>query len=868
MSVRRNIRAHGGSLRDDSGRSAASNTNREDSPQILTKRILACIILAVSYAFPIGQLAGGLINLANDRVSLSFDDQTGGLIRIKNLSTGDEYLKGPPAGGNSFRAYVDTKEILPPAAKAGMPFSVTPVEDGMGGAIVDPKNCKVIRIDRGKGPHLIIESRHAKTGLRFKLRVALPPKSHTATLELRVVNTSPEKRRVMVALPYLTGLALGPDRGTNRGVHLRGWGKAGGPAWTRQGGMYGGPWNMQWNAVYEPALDEGLGIISIDRKMVQKPGRLFRRFAPSGLSVLHYPAAELAPGQGVDIMPAQILVHRGNWRVVAKEYRQKIKGYIKPRVSPDWFRLYPAGSWLNFPNPADTAAAKARGEAPTFAKLMPKRAAGTFYRTQGYGWQQEFMRDGIFATYHAGYDRIRDDLGGAASLRDGVAATKKLGRKPFVTVATVSIHPDAHWLKGKNPRDYWLMDSPEATFPGDTPRRNFFADVRYEPYQDHFAAMIGRLLTKTGLDGIYLDEGGGDYYGPNYNKSFAERSPFALGEKYPGIAFHRKLRAAVEAANPGAVITSENKNEMTLPFLDGAHMNTHPGREIQPFRLVYPEFSTECMNGGIPALLNNHGSIVRDIIAYESKVGFGDAHQESIKGVGIHAIRPAVLDTLSLDEIRSRTPLYRYAELRPTLREWAYHGDASNDDPVAVGIPESRAEEFVGRLWMAPNYWLLTAGHFAGWKQSKPTVFKLPKLPAAITSAHEYDLETLDLEPTALTRKGGNIHVTINHGFSAVLLPMPTCPPLIQFGEPPPEVLRRGESYRLQLESIAPWLPNKRRELLDVTLAFPGLELGRAKLQLPGSVELTVPADTLSGHYYFSASAESSLPLWRVLRVE
>ena len=725
------------------------NTNGHEDPRIGTKIFLAGVVL-VLFLFPTEQLAAGTVELANDRVSLSFDEKTGALISLKNVATGDEYLKGPTAGGNPFRAYIDTKDILPPAAKAGMPFSVTPVEDAMGGVIIDPEDCQIIRVDRGDEPHLIIKSFHPQTGLLFNLSVFLAEKSDTAVLALDVRNRSQRKRRVMVAMPYLTGLMLGSERDTNRGVHLRGWGKAGGPAWTRQGGMYGGPWNMQWNAVYEPSLDEGLGIISIDRKMVQKPGRLFRRFGPSGMSVLHYPAAELAPGQSVEIMPAQLLVHRGNWRVVAKAYRRQIKHHIKPRKSPEWFRLYPAGSWLNFPNPTDTAAAKARGENPTFAKLMPKRAAGTFYMTQGYGWQQEFMVDGVFSTYHAGYDRIRADLGGAASLRQGVAATKRLGRKPFVTVATVSIHPDAHWLKGKNPRDYWLMASPQAKFPGDTPRRNFFADVRYKPYQDHFAAMIGRLIAQTGLDGIYLDEGGGDYYGPNYNKSFAGHSPFALGEKYPGIAFHRKLRAAVDAANPGAVITSENKNEMTLPFLDGAHANTHPGREIQPFRLVYPEFSTECMNGGIPAMLNNHGSIVQRIIAYEWKVGFGDTHQESIKGKGSHAMRPAVLDDMSNEEIGARTPEYRYAELRPTLRDWVYHGDVTNEDPVAIGIPPERAEELIARLWKTPHYWLLTAGHFAGWKQKKPTVFELPELPAEITSGYEFDLETLALTPTTL----------------------------------------------------------------------------------------------------------------------
>ena len=806
------------------------------------------------------------ITLENAHLSLGFDSMTGALIRLENRETGDNYLKGESTGGSPFRAYVDTEDVLPTAAKAGMPFSVTPVEDAMGGSILDPGSCrlvKAVRDERG----LTIHSEHRPTGLEFVLRAAVDDGSHTVSLGLQIRNAGEASRRVMVAFPYLTGLLLGQDAATNRGVHLRGWGKAGGPAWTRQGGMYGAGWNMQWNAVWEPSIDEGLGLICIDREMLQKPGRIFRRFEPGGMSVVHYPALELKPGRKADIMSAELLVHRGNWRVVAKEYRREIRKYIRPRRVPDWFRVYPAGSWLNFPDPEATAAAKKRGEDPTFAKLMARRAAGVFYMTQGYGWQQEFLPDGHFPTYHGEYDRVREDLGGVGSLREGVRAAKRLGRKPFVTVATVSIHPGAHWLKGKNPRDYWLMSSPSPTaFPGDGDYKNFFADVRYEPYQEHFSAMIGRLISNTGLDGIYLDEGGGDYYGPNFNSSLKGRSPYALGENYPGIAFHRKLRAAVDAANPDAVITSENKNEMTLPFLDGAHHNTHPGREIQPFRVVFPEFGSECLVGAIPALLNNHGSIVQHTIAYQWRTGFGDAHQESIKGKGSHAGKPSVLDGMSDEEITARTPTYRYAELRPTLRDWALHGEATDEDPVAL-VPDTRAEEFVGRLWKTRDYWLLTAGHQLGWEQPDPVKFRLPELPGEITTAWEFDLETLEVAPTSLYRGGEAVFVTLTHGFSAVLLPTPDCPPMVvtewDFSHP----LVAGETARIDLALFAPWQSRDPTAGLEVSVTCPGLSLDSERLMLPASIGVDVPKNAWSGFYYLEAKAKRALPLWRTLRV-
>ena len=96
--------------------------------------------------FLIAALSAGAcpaITLENDRVALAFDEETGALVDLTNAATGDRYLKGQEHGGNLFRAYVDTDDILPPAAKAGMPFSITPVEDAMGGVIVDPAACEL-----------------------------------------------------------------------------------------------------------------------------------------------------------------------------------------------------------------------------------------------------------------------------------------------------------------------------------------------------------------------------------------------------------------------------------------------------------------------------------------------------------------------------------------------------------------------------------------------------------------------------------------------------------------------------------------------------------------------------------------------------
>ena len=99
--------------------------------------------------------------------------------------------------------------------------------------VVDPRDCQIESIARKPvDTTLHLHSAHAKTGLHFKLTVELPRRPDSVSMSLEMIHSGPAPRRVMVAFPYLTGLALGEDRSTNRGVHLRGWGKAGGPAWT------------------------------------------------------------------------------------------------------------------------------------------------------------------------------------------------------------------------------------------------------------------------------------------------------------------------------------------------------------------------------------------------------------------------------------------------------------------------------------------------------------------------------------------------------------------------------------------------------------------------------------------------------------
>ena len=180
---------------------------------------------------------GDTVGLENGHVRLEFSRATGELAALRNMATGDEYLKDPGGDGNPFRAYVDTTEV-PKVLRLNFPFPVQPVEGDMGGKLVDPRDCTLVEHAFGRkkdATALRLVSHHAPTALTFDLDVRLPDGDIAATFVLTVRNDGPAVRHVMAASPYLTGIALGPNRDTNLATRLYGFGQSRAPAWPRKG---------------------------------------------------------------------------------------------------------------------------------------------------------------------------------------------------------------------------------------------------------------------------------------------------------------------------------------------------------------------------------------------------------------------------------------------------------------------------------------------------------------------------------------------------------------------------------------------------------------------------------------------------------
>ena len=304
------------------------------------------------------------IGMANGRVSLAFDTGNGSLVSLKNLATGDQYLKERDlkergGSGNLLRLYLEPTE-LPGMVTATFPWRVGVPDDSdtFGGEVLDTSDCKLAshafeHVDGVGVLRLVLRSAEAELALELEVRLADYDDAVDCLLVVR--NEGRKARRLLTAFPYLRGLGLGADRGTNLAVKMKKHGIAGEPAWDdptdgkySNGGVYGKHFIMQWQAVYEPTLNEGLGLIVMDAELRNK---LIHRFPGGGMSVLFFPEDQIPPGESLAYPPVRLTVHQGGWREVARRYGRWFNRSFPRRLPPPWYDRLDLWGSAHFPSP-------------------------------------------------------------------------------------------------------------------------------------------------------------------------------------------------------------------------------------------------------------------------------------------------------------------------------------------------------------------------------------------------------------------------------------------------------------------------------------------------------------------------------------
>lgn len=851
-----------------------------------TMGMLLC--LAVIAALPAGRSvcaaadainSEGVVVIENAAMRLEFSGETGGLVRILNRRTGGDYFKESSEKQNPFRLYMNCTQEPGFLSSEG----VQPDLGDLGGTILDPADFRLTGshlIRSGSDIRLTLVMDNSSHGLTCELSVSMEPDGDAAALELTVKNASDKNVRFMTAFPYLRGLGLGENSETNLGVRLHVFGQSRGKAWADAGDIYGRHWASQWNAVYEPSSGEAIGIVVQDAELKNK---VIQRHPDGIMNVTYFDMIELTPGSKISFPETKLLVYKGNWMRTAVVYGEWFRKSFKLRRAPEWLRETNMfiGAWIPAPKDhedihIDRAMTPLPFEFDSFRDfprlyLQPDLTWETCGKYDLKEWAQYWEgvnRNKIYAAYQHvdGIYDFRSDLGGSQAFRAGVAGVEKIGRHVGLYVASRTVRNDSEFFSppypgaGTKPEDWLWMTTPDTQLPAPekSGHQSFFMSPRNPAWQDYLAETVKKLLKQSGAKYVRLDEFWSTFvidHNPRYIKDPLNGTPEVL-------EFLRKIRAAIDEVDPDVALFTEGATDITAQYVDGTLCMFASGPDIDPMRIVIPEFVGFSYHlGQIDCALQ--GYVCACEFAANRPYAWWEPHFDGIAGPGMEKM-PTGYPEPPESEIWGVWPQkkLRWYELQYTFKEAARGNDPVLENPAAVGV---NPESWCGRVWKSPRYWLLVCGSRWAEKPQRPIRVRLPELPDDITYAIEFDTETLEMRRTGLVRNESGIYVDTHYGFSAVLLPKPDCPALVELSEPVTDI-PYGSSKQIGLAAYAPWRTGG--EDVVVNCEVPGLSVSGGKgLQMPGTVTIRADGGVETGYYYLKVTGEC-LPVKRWFKVE
>lgn len=323
---------------------------------------------------------------------------------------------------------------------------------------------------------------------------------------------------------------------------------------------------------------------------------------------------DVQAGQSVVLPLVYVAAHGGDWREGAAIYRQWLEGQTHAMASPGWYLRAPSWHGFSF---RDHRAPKPNW---TFAQV-PERAAEV--RAMGFslihysGWF-EGGEDTDFPDYFPG-----ESYGGWLGMASSVArlheqgfrvtaytnarlmqATSHAARQgprtpmcdwgvklPAERQARWNAYFDRCWTWGRQgigfERTEW---DPQGTIPkeqwsgagrpgsGEPPFGVMCPAAR--GWQDVFIARLAEVVRRTDVDGFQADQVCGAWCYPCYDPNHGHRRPTDAWSAYR--SFMRRLRAAVLAIKPKAILWCEGPNDLLGESFDGcttlASLNEFAGK--------------------------------------------------------------------------------------------------------------------------------------------------------------------------------------------------------------------------------------------------------------------------------------------------
>jgi len=765
----------------------------------------------------------GRVELSDGNCQIGFDRERGGLQSIRNAILGDEYLKGADSSDAPFRIYADfTQEFEMPDADYTKSFGLGSDIRAMCATVLGPGDCRLTDVQQGDRLRLTYNG----GGLEIRLHVAFENDAGVSVWSLRITNTGEETRDILPSFPCFNGVALGPSPERNLATIMNQAGLIT-PAWTHPGGVVGAgvQMSMQWHAIWDPDSRSAFALIFMDPDTKPKQLRLENR----AIELRYFPPVNLAPGAWVELPPFKMLVYRGDWRPAARVYRTWYDGAYTHAELPAWFKECDGWEGRHFKKAGPGVTADYGGQflLDSFRELPGARLQIPFDNMEYAFYNRGSM---LYNKHTDGDNIIREDLGGAEAMRDGIAGAHRYGLHTTLYVEGYIVYKESELAKSGK-AEKWSVMHKDGTIAGIYTKQGFFHMCPgCTEWQDYLAETAARLMRETGADGIRLDSLG-TYFLPCYNPAHRHAMPFGYNDWLKQLL--SKVRDAVLAVKPDALLTTEIPVDWFGQWFHGALTQVYP-RDLPAMRLAVGPYRPVVYAPGGPV--------------------WG-----SVSGLTGGRNRGSELQPAEANWLCARVPV------NTALVE----GNVPDEDP------RTSDPEIVTRAFHGDGYWAVVAVRPASqdpfeWRPFTELSDKrgdyavtIQGVAPRIAYGALCDIESLTWKPLDLNRVGDDLEIPLNTNWALLVLSEAGGPPVIHF-DPLPE-LRPGESTTVRLTAMQ--AEAKEALPLAIELVAPGLAVEPQSASAPGDVVITAPHDALPGLYSVKVAGRHVLGTKRFLKV-
>jgi len=364
--------------------------------------------------------------------------------------------------------------------------------------------------------------------------------------------------------------------------------------WCRKGGLvsnqethqrqaYGGAYPLQVADFFRPS-GGGLALMTQDQAGSHRDWDLTKdgRGVRFGLSTW---AREYGAGEHVEIAPAFLIAHPGDWRAALRLYRRWAQTWYQPQVPrKPWFQ----GCFYYQQQYAWTGLRDESGRwqmSPVINRYRDYFGCLDYLHIFDFGESRVYGRVGDYTHY--------DELGGLEAMRDAIAEAQGQGVRVGVYIEGYLCDERGIWGREHVPANeikradgtglLWAPDSTEHMM-----------CPAAEGWRSHLAETYQRVARELRPDGMYIDQYGfTDAWKTCWSREHGHPVPAAP------IAGERGTLGAIRAATPPevATLTEETPNDVSSQYQDGAlgYSVWSADAELAPhrvdlFRFAFPSF--------------------------------------------------------------------------------------------------------------------------------------------------------------------------------------------------------------------------------------------------------------------------------------